>query len=59
MGERDRAEMRGHSGKEYWSARAGRGVALSWGKIGKWITHRKERAVKRREEYRAITEDSD
>jgi hypothetical protein len=42
-----RAERLGHAGREYWSTRL-RGM-YSWGRIGKWLTHRKERAAKRRE----------
>lgn len=43
-----------HVGREYWSPRAGRGTSLPWGRIGKWITHRKERAAARREEYKEM-----
>lgn len=39
-----------HAGREYWSPRL-RG-APSWGRIGKWLTHRRERAAARREERR-------
>jgi len=42
-----RAERLGHAGREYWSRRH-RGM-LSWGRIGKWLTHRRERARAKRE----------
>lgn len=35
-----------HYGREYWSRRLPGMVA--WGKIGKWLTHRRERAASRR-----------
>ena len=38
--------------REYWSPRAGRHTALPWGPIGKWITHKKEHAARRRVEWR-------
>jgi hypothetical protein len=40
-----------HPGREYWSRRLP--GAYSWGRIGKWITHRKERAASRRAEIAA------
>lgn len=44
------------NGREYWSRRAhGKGAwDLSWGKVGKWITHRVEHARKRRLERKII-----
>lgn len=41
-----------HRGREYWSKRAG---VQSWGKIGKQITHEKERMLKKKIEHDAIT----
>lgn len=43
-----------HSGREYWSRRLP--GAPSWGRIGKWITHRRERAAARRAEQLALRE---
>ena len=41
-----------HPGREYWSRRlAG---CWPWGRVGKWMTHKKERAAARREERRLI-----
>ena len=50
MSKGERAENRGHAGREYWSARA-EGI-LPWGKASKKLTHRKERRDARRESYR-------
>ncbi len=41
------AERAGHVGREYWSRRL-KGM-WSWGPIGKWATHRKERRAYQRE----------
>lgn len=38
-----------HPGREYWSRRLP-GACCSWGRIGKWVTHRRERAAAKREE---------
>ncbi len=46
-----RAEKSGHAGREYWSRRL-RGM-VPWGRIGKWLTHRRERAEARRIERAA------
>lgn len=43
-----------HVGREYWSRRMP-GTPL-WGRIGKWLTHRHERAAARRLE-RALEKD--
>lgn len=43
-----------HYGREYWSRRAPR--MHNWGRIGKWLTHRYERAAARREEQRILRE---
>lgn len=45
-----------HGGREYWSSRArGKGAwGLSWGRVGKWITHRVEHAEKRRLERKIL-----
>ncbi len=51
MAKGENAERLGHCGRDYWSRRID-GVP-PWGPVGKWITHRKERAAKRREEHRA------
>jgi hypothetical protein len=42
--------------REYWSPRArGKGAwGLSWGRVGKWITHRVEHAEKRRLERKIL-----
>jgi hypothetical protein len=42
--------------REYWSPRArGKGAwGLSWGRVGKWITHRVEHAAKRRLEQKLL-----
>ena len=37
---------RKHYGREYWSARLP--GAVPWGRIGKWLTHRRERAQAKR-----------
>ena len=37
-----------HRGREYWSRRCPH--APNWGRIGKWLTHRRERAEARRRE---------
>lgn len=37
-----------HYGREYWSRRL-RG-APSWGRVGKWLTHRRERAAAKKQE---------
>ncbi len=42
----ERAARLGHIGREYWSRRL-RGM-LSWGRYGKWLTHRKERREAKR-----------
>lgn len=34
--------------REYWSRRYG--TPISWGAVGKWFTHKRERAAKRRDE---------
>ena len=47
----ERAEKNGHAGREYWSPRL-RGM-VPWGRIGKWMTHRRERAEARRIEREA------
>lgn len=52
MAHGDRAERSGHPGREYWSRRL-RG-AWPWGKMGKQVTHRRERAKTRRDEHRAL-----
>lgn len=44
----ERAER--HYGREYWSRRL-RGC-YSWGRLGKWLTHRRERAETKRQERR-------
>lgn len=44
----ENAERNGHAGREYWSRRLPGSV--SWGRIGKWLTHRRERADARRQE---------
>ena len=44
----ERAERIGHGGREYWSRRPGAPMG-TWGRISKWLTHRAERAAKRRE----------
>jgi hypothetical protein len=45
-----------HRGRDYWSRRArGKGAwDLSWGRVGKWITHRFEHAAKRRLERKIL-----
>ena len=48
----ENAEKGGHPGREYWSRRIG--GFLPWGKVGKWMTHKRERAEKRWIEYRAL-----
>lgn len=53
MSERDRAERAGHH-REYWSPRLP--GCVPWGSVGKWLTHRRERAAARREEHRAKIE---
>lgn len=50
------AEKNGHAGREYWSRRLS--GATAWGPIGKWLTHRKERAEARRLE-RELKRDPD
>jgi hypothetical protein len=47
--------------REYWSRRAhGKGAwDLSWGRIGKWITHRFEHAAKRRLERKVLKGEMD
>lgn len=37
--------------REYWSRRLP-GACWPWGAIGKWVTHRRERAAAKREERR-------
>lgn len=44
----ENAAKRGHPGREYWSPRLP-GMA-AWGRIGKWMTHRRERAEAKRRE---------
>lgn len=51
----ERAERNGHH-REYWSRRA---YCFSWGRVGKWITHRRERAAARREEIKALKFEED
>ena len=46
----ENAEKR--AGREYWSRRFP--GTPSWGRIGKWLTHRRERAAARREERRLM-----
>jgi hypothetical protein len=41
----------GHPGREYWSRRLP-GACWPWGAVGKWVTHRRERAAAKREEHR-------
>lgn len=41
-----------HAGREYWSARLP--GAPPWGRIGKWLTHRRERAAARRLERKEM-----
>lgn len=41
-----------HAGREYWSRRLP--GTPSWGRIGKWLTHRRERAAVRRAERRLM-----
>lgn len=43
-----------HAGREYWSRRLP--GAYPWGRFGKWLTHRKERAAVRREEKRIASQ---
>lgn len=51
MSQGERAERQGHN-REYWSRRlAG---MYPWGRLGKWLTHRRERAEKRRIEHKAL-----
>lgn len=41
MAQGKRAESLGHRGREYWSRRV---IGMfSWGRVGKWLTHRAER----------------
>jgi hypothetical protein len=49
----ERAERFGHAGREYWSRRPGASMG-TWGRISKWITHRAERAERKREIQREI-----
>ena len=52
MSNRDgRAAKHGDRTREYWSKR---GYCWPWGRIGKWLTHNKERAAARREEQRLV-----
>jgi len=44
----------GHPGREYWSRR--HGGCLPWGRVGKQMTHEKERAAARRLERQALME---
>lgn len=44
----EKAKRNGHAGREYWSRRLP--GCVSWGRIGKWLTHRRERAAARRQE---------
>jgi len=37
-----------HYGRDYWSRRLPGAVA--WGRVGKWLTHRRERAAAKRAE---------
>ena len=43
------------NGREYWSRRAG---IQSWGKIGKQITHEKERMMKKKIEHDAMKQNT-
>lgn len=54
MAKGERAAKVGHAGREYWSRRLP--GTPSWGRVGKWITHRRERAQTRREEIRIMKE---
>jgi hypothetical protein len=40
-----------HCSREYWSRR--HPGMLSWGRVGKQLTHRRERAARRRDEHKA------
>lgn len=52
MSNRDgRTSKHAHPGREYWSRRLP-GDCWPWGSIGKWVTHRRERAAAKREERR-------
>jgi hypothetical protein len=52
MSNRDgKTAQKAPTGREYWSRRLP--GAYSWGRIAKWMTHRKERAAAKREESRA------
>jgi hypothetical protein len=48
------AEKFGHAGREYWSRRL-RGM-WNWGRIAKAVTHRRERAQRKREARMALIE---
>lgn len=48
MAQGERAERAGHAGRDYWSRRLP-GGCTPWGAVGKWITHRRERAAAQRE----------
>jgi hypothetical protein len=49
----ERAEKHGHY-REYWSRR--HPGMLNWGPIGKWLTHKRERAERKRLERAAAAE---
>ena len=55
MSHGERAERLGHPGREYWSRRPG-GRMWSWGRFGKWLTHRAERVQRKREARRELVE---
>jgi hypothetical protein len=52
----EKAEKLGHAGREYWSPRLS--GMVPWGRIGKWLTHRRERAEAKRAE-RELRRDPD
>lgn len=45
------AQKWGHCGRDYWSRRLP-GKCCPWGKAGKMITHERERAERKRLEFR-------
>jgi hypothetical protein len=55
MAQGENAKKYGHPGREYWSRRL---VGMySWGRFGKWLTHRKERRASRKIERAAMSVD--
>lgn len=54
MAQGQNAQKNGHIDREYNSRRYGRCPSLCHGKIGRWITRRHERAIRRRIEHQIM-----